>query len=190
MGLLDLLGGGASGNSGSLLAFLQSLQGAQGQAQNPQPGGLISDQAQYGAGPQMAPAASLAPVFAPQPAITPVNSPGPLDNARWPAGPVGAPSQANAQAIPQQPPAIIPAQPQGALPQMPPAGPGPLQSFFDRAASGLQSMSRGGSMTGAIRGQYDDPTSQAANVANVTARAFIARGIDPRIAIAAVRSPV
>ncbi|MGA7810672.1 hypothetical protein, partial [Bradyrhizobium sp.] len=134
-------------------------------ALQPMPSGLPSDQAQYGA--------------------TPVNS----AMAQAPIGMSAAPAQpmppATAPApIPQQPPAVIPAQPAPA----PAADPlQPLANVFNRGADALGSISRRGSLLGAVRGQYDDPTSQGAAAQNVTARALISKGVDPKIAVAAVQ---
>lgn len=103
-GLLDALFPTDSGGGGGLLDFLKY------NALNQQPGqtGAPGDQAQYGQpyglppyAPQQQPmglmqpqqtAAPIMPQFAP--ATPQANAqPSPLDNARWPAGPVGAPSQ-------------------------------------------------------------------------------------------------
>jgi hypothetical protein len=86
-----------------------------------------------------------------------------------------------------QPPAAPPmAAPAMAPPQAAPQGP-QEPNFFNRAADALGSISRGGSMLGAIRGQFDDPRSQTATQSNLTARALISRGVDPQVAIAAVQ---
>lgn len=195
MGLLDSLfsGGSGSGANGGLLDFLRS----NGMNQSPT-AGLPSDQAQYApAGPMFAPQPTqqanaidtarwpVGPVGAPsQMPVLPANQPNALDNAQWPVGPVGAPSQANAQMpVPQQPPAVVPAAPE---PAAAPAAPG----FFDRLNAGLQSMGHGGSLIGAATGNYTDPATiakaQAAQVANVTARALLAKGVDPAVVAAAV----
>jgi hypothetical protein len=80
-----------------------------------------------------------------------------------------------------------PAQGQGLPgPAAPPAGTG-YQGFMNRVADGLQSISKGGSFLGAVRGQYDDPGRKAADVGNMTARALIAKGVDPSVAIAAIQ---
>jgi hypothetical protein len=172
-GLLDsLFGSGSDANKG-LLDFLR------GNAMNQQmPSGLPSDTAQYGPS-----AGAQPPVFAPQaaPSVTPQFNPqpSPMDNAQWPTGPVGAPSQANAQIqppVPQQPPAVIPAQP---------AQPAPAPEH--RISDALASISHGGSLLGAVRGQYDDPRAQAAQVASMTEKALIAKGVDPSVARAAVQ---
>lgn len=176
MGLLDYLTNSGNGDpGGGLLSFLNSLQ--QGQPPS-QMGPLPSDQAQYGT------PSAQAPVFAPQPAQANAQ-PSPLDNAQWPPGPVGAPSQAMAQ-VPQQPPAVIPG------PQNAPAAPAPQEpGFLDRLNTGLQSLGHGGSIIGALTGNLTDPTSiakaQQTQVANVTAKALIAKGVDPQTAIAAVQ---
>ncbi|WP_315731675.1 MULTISPECIES: hypothetical protein [unclassified Bradyrhizobium] len=69
----------------------------------------------------------------------------------------------------------------------PPAASSAAPNFFNRAADALASISHGGSLLGAVRGQYDDPRTQAAAQSNLTARALIAKGVDPQIAIAAVQ---
>lgn len=170
MGLLDaLLSGGNSG--GGLLDFLRN--NAMGQQMGP---GLQSDQAQYGqpmnAMAQMQPNAQASP----------------FDNAQWPYGPAGAPSQANAQAIPQQPPPVIP-QPQQA-PQ--PQGPG----IGDRLMAGLQSFGNGSVLNGIqgfSSGQRADPTGvaqqQTQQVQNQTLQALIRKGVDPQTAQAAIGNP-
>lgn len=198
MGLLDSLGYGNQGGGG-LLDFLRN------NALNQQFGsGLQSDQAQYGQ-PQP-PMNAMAQM---QPQMFGANQPSPLDNASWPAGPigapqqnaqpspldtaqwphgpVGAPSQANAQMIPQQPPPIIqgaPMQPQpGGQPAGQPAG------FFDRLNTGLQSIGHGGSIIGALTGNMTDPASQQRQVQNQTLQALIQKGIDPQTAQAAIGNP-
>lgn len=193
MGLLDALFSGDSG-SGGLLDFLRQ----NGLNQNTNTGIGPNDASYAQAGAPSPLMGQPSPIFAPQQAS-------PLDNAQWPAGPIGAPSQANAQ-IPQQPPPIVPAQPQGGLPvpapQAGPLAPAPqnnappqapanplagLSSFLNRASDGLQSVAQGGTLQGAITGNYTDPKSQAAQVANVTAKALIAKGVDPQVAMAAVQ---
>lgn len=189
MGLLDALFPNSDG--GGILDFLKHNAMAQGQ--NFQ-SGLSSDQAQYGA--PAVPAAyqpnqiQSAPLASPAAQAGPGwNSPWPQDNMRWPQGPIGAPSQANAQMpqqapVPAQPPQVIQAQPAPqAAPIAAPAGP----NFFNRAADALASISHGGTMLGAIRGQFDDPINQASAQANLTARALVAKGVDPRVAVAAVQ---
>ncbi|KRQ11941.1 hypothetical protein AOQ73_05910 [Bradyrhizobium pachyrhizi] len=63
----------------------------------------------------------------------------------------------------------------------------PVQSFLQRAAAGLHSVAQGGSLYGAITGNPDDATSKQAQISNVTARALIAKGVAPPIAVAAVQ---
>ena len=121
-GLLDFQGSG-----GGLLDFLR--QNAMNQQFG---GGLPSDQAQY------------APMQAPMRAMAQMGQPSPLDNAQWPQGPVGAPSQANAQ-MPQQ-----------AAPQAQPQQGGFLQSLNEN----FQNMGNRGSLIGALTGQQ--PNKQKA----------------------------
>lgn len=102
-----------------------------------------------------------------------------------------APQQAP-QGVPAMPPQVVNAAPQAPAPQpqaaQPMAAPAvPQPSFLNRAADALASISRGGSMLGAIRGQFDDPQSKASVQANVTAQALVAKGVDPQTAIAAVQ---
>lgn len=179
MGLLDaLLSGGGSG--GGLLDFLR-----QNGLNQPMQGGLQSDQAQYGQ-PMNAMAQAPSPIFQ-------ANQPSPLDNAQWPAGPVGAPSQSNAQ-MPQQPQM----QPQQQPPMMPqPSGPG----FGDRLGASLQSFANSGGplpalangITSLISGQRTDPSGvaerQQQQVQNQTLQALIQKGIDPVTARAAIGNP-
>jgi hypothetical protein len=171
MGLLDALF--PSSDGGGLLDFLKNNASAS-IANNP--GAMVSDMAQYGAPPMPLPyqpgQVQGAPIAAPQ-------------------GPIGAPGQpaAPAQASP------LALAPQGAQPAPQPGLPQPqdasplsgVQNFFNRTADALGSISRGGSMLGAVRGQFDDPRSQAAAQSNMTARALIAKGVDPQVAIAAVQ---
>lgn len=164
-GLLDLLSSGGSG--GGLLDFLRS------NALNQQfSSGLSSDQAQYGQ-------------IAPQITISQQNAqPSPLDTAQWPSGPNGAPSQANAQMVPQQPPPIIQARPQQTTPQGP--------SFGDRLMAGIQGMSNqnpGGVLQHLASGISSFASGQVNNPANQTARALLAKGIDPQTVQAAIANP-
>lgn len=143
--------------------------------------------------PQFAPP-TAAPSAAPAPASgTPTDDDG-EDSA--PASPINVgnysmPRIGDASDFQSTGPAALPAnsQPtQGQLPSAPatPTG-GPLSGFFNRTADALGSISRGGSLAGAVRGQFDDPTTKAAQTQNMTARALIAKGVDPATAIAAVQ---
>lgn len=194
MGLFDSLNFGGGG--GGLLDFLRS------NALNQQFGsGLQSDQAQYGQPPMNAMAQMQPQIFgANQPSpldnaswpAGPVGAPqqnaqpSPLDTAQWPHGPVGAPSQANAQMIPQQPPPVILANP-----TQPASQPGALSAggFFDRLNTGLQSVGNGGSVIGALTGNMTDPVSQAKKTQNLTLQALIQKGVDPTTAQAAAGNP-
>src|SRR5579863_3508575 len=171
MGLLDALAGNPNG---SLLSFLQSL----GPQQRGMTGPLSPDMmTPYGG--NGATGAAPAPIFAqPTPQINP--QPSPLDNAQWPAGQIGAPSQANAQTVPAQPPAVIPARATASPAQGEP-------NFLDRINAGLQSIGHGGSVIGALTGNYTDPATRAAQTANLTARALVSKGVDPQIVMAAIQ---
>jgi hypothetical protein len=76
-----------------------------------------------------------------------------------------------------------------------PAGAPPAQgtganawsNFFNRGADALGSIARGGSVLGAVRGQYDDPRSQQTQTQNLTQQMLISRGVPQDIAAAAVR---
>jgi hypothetical protein len=175
MGLLDIL---SPDSPDGLLALLQR--------------GLLPAQQ-----PQGAPSAplSLAPPQPPQ--IVAANQPSPLDMAQWPAGPVGAPTNANAQAPAQSAPAPragapAPGAPLSMAPPAPATDSGP--SFGDRLSAGLQSMGHSAGLTSGIgnlirgfqTGQRQDPDAQASNA---TMRALQAKGIDPGIIQAAMANP-
>jgi hypothetical protein len=147
-GLLDgLFSGGGNG----LLDFLRANAMNQQMA-----GGLQSDQAQYGA---------------PAMAQMPLGQPSPLDNAQWPQGPIGAPSQANAQ-MPQQ----AAPQSQTMLPQQ---GQG-FGGFLQGLNENFQNMGNGGSLIGALTGQQPN---------NQTAQFLVSKGIDPAMARTIVSEP-
>ncbi|WP_375413095.1 hypothetical protein [uncultured Bradyrhizobium sp.] len=162
MGLLDALQLGGGSSSG-LLDFLRQMQ------QTPQAfAGLPSDVAQYG------------------PPAAPQMQPSPLDGAQWPYGPLGVPSQANAQMPPQQP--VVPVQP------IQSQGPG----IGDRLGAGLQSFANSGGplpaiangLTGLMTGQRTDPTGVAqqnmSQANNSTGQALVKKGVDPVAVQAAV----
>lgn len=131
--------------------------------------------------------AQYAPQQAPQPAQAMIgaNQPSPLDTAQWPAGPVGAPSQAMAQMpAPQAMPQPV-AQPQ-------------ITGVGDHLAAGAQSFAGSGGkiipsllngLAGLMTGQRQDPAGRAAQAQNQTARALVAKGVEPQIAMAAINSP-
>lgn len=157
-GILDFMNGqSGDGSQNALLEFLRA------NALNQQsPSGLPSDTANYGQAPQSAPAA---PPFS----IAGPNQPSPLDTAQWPAGPVGAPSNANAAmpppitgtnqtspvgapsnanaAMPKPAPMSFAPQPAAAAPAPPPAAPQPAPV----AAPAPQDASPGGLGAG-VRG--------------------------------------
>lgn len=187
MGILDLLQSG-DGSPNGILDFLRA------NALNQQmPGGLLSDMASYaqpGQSPQSAPMG-----FAPQPAPPPIapNQPSPLDTAQWPAGPVGAPSNANAAMPAPQPQAAPPASP-GAPPGAAPFSLGAAAGGIgDRLALGakgfLGNLAAGpiGALAGGIgalaTGERTDPAGiEAAKTAKaqiLTAQALLAKGADP-----------
>lgn len=169
-GLLDALVGGDG--SGGLLNFLRQ------NAMNQQfPGLQSSDTAQYAPQPQMNPL----------PAMQPSAQPSPLDNAQWPYGPNGAPSQAYAQA-PQQP--VQTAQQTLAAPAIAQPSLGDhllagLQSFANTNTGGLIGKIVNG-VGGLATGERTDPTSQANNL---TARALLAKGVPPAVVQAAIVNP-
>lgn len=177
MGLLDGLFASNSGGGG-LLDFLRN------NALNQQFGsGLQSDQAQYGGTPVMASPVQGTPPYAR------LDQPNALDTAQWPAGPIGAPSQANAQ---------MQANPAPAMPTMP-----ATSSFGDRLMLGtkgfLGNLNNGpiGALAGGvgalITGQPTDPSTieaqKSSAARNVTAQALLARGVDPTTVQAAVANP-
>jgi hypothetical protein len=180
-GLLDLL----NGDTGGLLDFLRA-NGAAAIANNP--GTMPSDTANYGAPAPM----SLAP--APQARdVQNNNVPLPLDNMKWPYGPIDAPApftrSANANA----------AMPAAAAP-MSIAGPVPAAPEGDnRFMLGLKGLignlhngpiaALAGGLGAAVTGQPTDAGSIAAQNSNLTARALIAKGADPAVVAAAAKNP-
>jgi hypothetical protein len=121
-------------------SFIDRLLALSGGA-NSQMGPLPSDTAQYGP-PQSYPAHDphTGETIAPQQNA----QPSPLDNAQWPAGPIGAPSQANAQmpqAAPQQQPALPPQ-------LQPPSEDG----LGNHLIAGARNFLGGGSVAGAVLG--------------------------------------
>lgn len=174
MGLLDALFSGGSG--GGLLDLIRNNAVNQQMA----PTGASSDQAQYGS-PMNAMAQAPSPIFQ-------ANQPSPLDNAQWPSGPIGSPSQANAQMQPQQ----IPQQAPQVL-QQAPQGP----QFGDRIGAALQTFAHGGGLFPAISagfsGKREDAEGvaqqQQAQVQNQTLQALLQKGVDPVTAQAAIGNP-
>lgn len=162
MGLLDAIF--PTDDASGLLGFLKRNAELQ-----PMQSGLPSDQADYGA----APAASMTGV-----------SPAMNANAQMPAP----------QSVQQQPPAVIraPAAAPVAAPSITPQAPGTGSPGF---MAGYENFRNGGGLLGSIvagmTGQRNDPLGQAqqqaGQVANVTARALIQKGVDPQVAIAAVQ---
>lgn len=167
MGLLDALFSQSQG--GGLLDFLRSG------TQNQQFGsGLQTDQAQYGQ-PLNAMAQAPAPIFQ-------NNQPSPLDNTQWPAGPAGAPSQANAQ-MPAAP------QPQYTAPAQETSGGlgAGLSGFVGNLHTGPLGAIMGG-IAGAA-GLHDPQTKAQAQIQNQTLQALVQKGIDPVTARAAIGNP-
>jgi len=170
MGLLDLLG---SQGGGGLLDFLRTNSAAS-IANNP--GGLSSDQAQYG---QQAPSAQASPLF-----MRP-NQPSPLDMAQWPQGPVGAPMLANTQ-MPQQAPAFM-AQP---MPPQTPQDSG--MGLGDRLGAGFRGFmanAQNGPIGAILGGVAGVAGMGQGSVGNQTAKALLAKGVDPQTVQAAIANP-
>jgi hypothetical protein len=165
MGLLDLIG---SSSGGGLFDFLRN------NAMSQQfPSGLASDQAQYG---QQVPSSQVSPLFMAN------NQPNPLDNARWPQGPVGAPMQANAQ-MPQQAPTSM-VQPQA--PQDSGMGIG------DRLGAGFRGFmanAQNGPIGALLGGVAGIAGMGQGSVDNQTAKALLAKGVDPQTVQAAIANP-
>ncbi|TFV71664.1 hypothetical protein E4K64_25380 [Bradyrhizobium frederickii] len=172
-GLLDGINFG-NGNVGGLLDFLKN--NAWQQSTSPM---LPSDVAQYGSAPMNAYAA------APQPQVVPANEPNALDSAPWPQGPVGAPR--NAMAYAPQPAPYMPQSTQAAPPPYMPQNSG--GGFLDRVNAGLQSLGNGGSIIGALTGNFTDPVTRGNQALNMTQQALVERGVDPRVAQAAAVNP-
>lgn len=203
-GILDLLTGQSGG--GSLLDFLRA------NALNPNlnvGGGLPSDVANYGQAPGPMPPMSLAgPRAAPDappaapPAIIGANQPSPLDGAQWPAGPVGAPSSANASLSmgPKPAPMSFVAPP---APVAPPPVAASSPGLGDRLSLGVKGMlgniglgpigAIAGGLGAAVSGSPTDPATielqKTAKLQNATATALIAKGADPVSVQAAMQSP-
>jgi hypothetical protein len=163
MGLLDFLGSSDSGGGG-LLGFLRQNAMQQQFPNSP-------DQAQYGQ-----PMNAVAQMQPQQ--IMRQNQPSPLDSAQWPSGPMGAPSQANAQMPPPSPPASIMPQAES------PGGFGAaLRGFIGNLHNGPIGALAGG--IGAAAGMQDPSVSAK----NLTARALLAKGVDANDVQAALSQP-
>jgi hypothetical protein len=102
--------------------------------------------------------------------------PGQLDPA---TGEHVAPAPA---AAPMQQPMQPAAMPSLLQPAAPAAPSNPLSSFFNKAADGLQSISRGGHVLNAIRGQYDDPKSVQQQQTQQLATALGGAGLSQQLA--------
>ncbi|VIO73902.1 hypothetical protein [Bradyrhizobium ivorense] len=176
-GLLDAIFPGSS-DGGGLLAFLKRNADLQAM-----PSGLPSDTAQYSDAPQMP---GALPAAAPIP-LQQNAQPNALDDAPWPSGPIGAPSQANAQLPAPQPQSSAAPVVQPPIAALGAGAPGFM--------TGYQNLRHGGGLIGSIvagiTGQRNDDQGialqQQAQTANLTARALMAKGIDPHVAVAAVQ---
>lgn len=190
MGLLDALSSGSDANSG-LLAFLQSFTQPPQQGQT---GPLAPDMmTPYGGNgaPGQAPIFTQTPSVPPAPIAAQANaSPSPLDNAQWPAGPIGAPSQANAQ-MPQDLPQQMPA-------QQPSPGAPQDSGILGHIGAALQSIGAPGSLfhnavtnplTALVTGQtpVDAARAQQNQIANITANALLKKGVDRDTVLAAIQ---
>lgn len=132
-----------------------------------------------------APASVAAPRPVPAPAVA-----APDDDDDAPAAPQNAPIQYGNVSVPRIGGGFNPATAPGTAPA------NPLSSalnggaaFLNRAADGLQSVSRGGSLTGAIRGQYDDPRSYAQAQLQKQVAALVNAGVPQQQAVLAVLNP-
>lgn len=185
-GILDLL----NGAQGGLLDFLRN--NALNQAM---PSGLASDMADYGP-----PPLSLAGTAMPKPAapqIAEANQPSPLDTAQWPAGPIGAPSNANAQMPSIAKPAPFslggaPAAPAGGgAPAAADLAAPPSPGFGDRLSASLSSIQHTpgiipalfNGIAGFATGQRTD---EAGRAQSANERWLASNGVDPGT-LAAVR---
>lgn len=92
-------------------------------------------------------------------------------------------------------PAALPVNAQPAQGQGLPGMPAPTQSVGDKLMTGYQNLHHGGGLIGSIvatiTGKRNDPSGiaveQQSQVANMTARALIGKGVAPEVAIAAVQ---
>ena len=94
-----------------------------------------------------------------------------------------------AQTAPAAAPDAAPAPTAAALAPPPIAPANPLSGFLNRASDALQSISRGGSLTGAIRGQFDDPKSVTAQEQQKQFNALVAAGVPRPQALLSVLNP-
>jgi hypothetical protein len=176
MGLLDSLFSGSG--DGGILGFLRN----NALNQDTNTGGMASDRANYGP-----------PMFAaPSPPIMAAGAqPSLLGTAQWPSGPMSAPSSANAQMPPQQPPPIITAQPQmqpSAQPQQEGGLGAGFRGLMANAHTGPIGAILGGVAGLAGMGQ-GSPQQQQAKINNVTAQALLQKGVDPTVVNAAITNP-
>jgi hypothetical protein len=208
MGFLDTIASD-QGGGGLLDALLRSFQqgSAPGvpQMNGPNNGPLPSDMAQY---PQPVPF-QPPPVIPAQPGPQLNPQPSAMDNARWPYGPVGAPSNANAQGGPPvaaQPPAPIVSPPQNNA-QPPSAAPPmfattaapPPQGIGERLGAGFRGMAANmgngplGMLMGGVAGVAGmgkgTLEQQQAKQMGFAANALIQKGVDPVTVQAAVTNP-
>jgi hypothetical protein len=61
--------------------------------------------------------------------------------------------------------------------------------FLDRINAGLQSVGNGGSIIGALTGNFTDPVTKTNQAMNMTQHALVKRGVDPQVAQAAALNP-
>jgi len=175
MGLLDALFSGGPDRGGGLLDLLRGQQPTPdyGQTANIPIGNYLMPQ--FGSASQ-----TQAPIGAQASA-----QPSPLDNAKWPAGPVGAPLQANAQ---MSSPGIVP---QATMP-VPTPGETSSPGFSDRLVAGLQGFTHAKGLLPAladgISGLATGQT-EAQRTGNLTTQTLIKKGVDPEMAQAAVKNP-
>lgn len=133
------------------------------------------------------------------------NEPSPLDNAQWPAGPIGNYGQAQNVAVgdyqmpqfgqaPQPDPAAIPQNAQAVQYRPPQQQQAPQQEapgLGDRLSAGLSGFGAGGRSGGLIGALTGGASALASGVApeNQTVKALVARGLDPATAQTVARDP-
>lgn len=133
------------------------------------------------------------------------NEPSPLDNAQWPAGPIGNYGQTQNVAVgdyqmpqfgqaPQLDPAAIPQNAQAVQYMPPQQQQAPQQEspgFGDRLSAGLSGFGAGGRSGGLIGALTGGASALASGVSpeNQTVKALVARGLDPATAQAVARDP-
>lgn len=181
-GILDFLTGG-DGSQNGLLEFLRANA-----ANQPMSGGLLSDTANYGQAPPPPQGAPVQPM-----AMAGPNQPSPLDTAQWPAGPIGAPSNASAAMPKAAPMSFAPEQPQAAAPAVPsPSSAAPFSlggsggGFGDRLMQGTRGFignlhngpigALAGGLGALVTGKETDPSAIEQGNLNATAKALMGKG--------------